>query len=381
MRQLYMSTISISALLCVGEVAWATQPPDVVVSDIYENTAAGTNALLNVQAGYGANSAFGINAGSGITTGTNNIAVGPFAMNGGNGPSTGNDNVAIGGDALAGNRQGNANTAVGGATMLLNLNGSQNVAVGYAALNLNRSGSYNEAIGRNALLNNSVGNYNVALGGNSLFNNRASNNIAIGYEALYSNLTGAGNIAVGPGAGTSITGSDNIDIGAPGAASEDGTIRIGTIGTHSTTYISGINSSRITGAAVYVNANGQLGVLASSERYKTRVEPMHNSTQKLSELRPVMFHLKSDPQGAVQYGLIAEEVAKVYPELVIKDSSGKIQGVRYDELAPMLLNEVQKQQGELQAGLRQIAELKKQNQEILAVLATLQPANAQLARR
>jgi hypothetical protein len=88
-----------------------------------------------------------------------------------------------------------------------------------------------------------------------------------------------------------------------------------------------------------VTSSGQLGVLASSERYKTAITPMGENTKKLEQLRPVSFHLKTDPKGAVQYGLIAEEVDKVYPELVIRDDTGKIQGVRYDELAPMLLNE------------------------------------------
>jgi len=103
----------------------------------------------------------------------------------------------------------------------------------------------------------------------------------------------------------------------------------------------------VTGSAVYVTATGQLGVLASSERYKTAVTPMGGTTEKLDQLRPVSFHLKTDPRGAVQYGLIAEEVARVYPELVIRNQAGKIEGVRYDELAPMLLNEVQQQREQL----------------------------------
>jgi hypothetical protein len=109
-------------------------------------------------------------------------------------------------------------------------------------------------------------------------------------------------------------------------------------------FIAGITPSKITGNAVYVAANGRLGVLASSERYKTAIAPMGTNTAKLGQLRPVTFKLKSDLQGTVQYGLIVEEVAKVYPELVIRDESGRIDGVRYDELAPMLLNELQKQQ-------------------------------------
>ncbi len=111
---------------------------------------------------------------------------------------------------------------------------------------------------------------------------------------------------------------------------------------------------------------GQLGVLGSSERYKTDITPLGPRTEKLQQLRPVSFHLKTDPRGTLQYGLIAEEVAKAYPELVIRDGAGKIQGVRYDELAPLLLNEVQQQQHKLAAQDAKLAELK-------ALAATLMP--------
>jgi hypothetical protein len=412
--QSFKFMLAISGLLGAGEFAVAAQPPDVVQSDVAQNTAMGSYALANMAEGFN-NTAAGAEAGNGITTGGNNVAIGFSTMVGGNGPMTGSDNVGVGILSLAGNTSGNFNTAVGGETMLLNLGGSHNVAVGYAALNLNRSGSYNEAIGRNALLSNSTGNYNLAMGGNSLYNNKASNNIGFGYaslfsntsgdsntasgfnamfsnttgrlnlalgaSALYSNSTGSSNIAVGPSAGTNITGSNNIDIGAPGASSESGIIRIGVAGTHTAVYVSGISSTQVTGANVVVTANGQLGVLASSERYKVQIASMGDGTQKLSQLRPVSFHLKKDLHGSLQYGLIAEEVAKVYPELVIRDSRGQIQGVRYDELAPMLLNEVQKQQRELQDERLELAELRQQNQAVLAALAKLQATDPKLALR
>jgi hypothetical protein len=140
-----------------------------------------------------------------------------------------------------------------------------------------------------------------------------------------------------------ITGSNNIDIANLGVANESGTIRIGIGGTHTAAYMAGIIGSTVTGSAVYISSTGQLGVLASSERFKTDVATMGTSTEKLQQLRPVTFKLKTDPQGTVQYGLIAEEVDKVYPELVIRNGEGRIEGVRYEELAPMLLNEVQQQ--------------------------------------
>jgi len=140
-----------------------------------------------------------------------------------------------------------------------------------------------------------------------------------------------------------------------------------------------------------VDSSGQLGVLASSERYKTAISAMGANTDKLSQLRPVTFHLKSDPHGEVQYGLIAEEVDKVYPELVIRNESGRIEGVRYDELAPMLLNEVQKQQAQLREAMqlkdqvrqqqRQLAELLRRNAEMQAANQAMQAAIVKLQAR
>lgn len=143
----------------------------------------------------------------------------------------------------------------------------------------------------------------------------------------------------------------------------------------------------MTGAAVYVTSSGQLGVLASSERYKTAIAPMGAGTEKLQELRPVSFHLKTDPKGALQYGLIAEEVANIYPELVIRDGAGKIQGVHYDELAPMLLNEVQKQAAEIrelkqqQKQLATQVELNDLKQQLQAALAALRSKDNLVAQR
>jgi hypothetical protein len=172
---------------------------------------------------------------------------------------------------------------------------------------------------------------------------------------------------VGSMAGSNVsTGSNNIEIGNAGTAGDHGIVRIGTSGTHLATFVAGINTSRVTGSAVYITAGGQLGVQASAERYKTNVATMGSSSEKVRELRPVTFHLKADPKAGVQYGLIAEEVAKVYPELVIRGDKGQIEGVRYEELTPMLLNELQQQQRTIASqeerlrGIeRQLAELRK----------------------
>jgi len=235
--------------------------------------------------------------------------------------------------------------------------GDYNTASGYAALVFNSGGNYNTASGYFALHDNTTGSQNSAEGVQALFGNKTGNyNTASGTDALFSNTSGSSNIAEGYKAGYDLTtGSNNIDIGNLGVAAESGTIRIGTTSTQTKTYIAGIYGTSVTGSAVVVSSTGQLGVTVSSERYKTGITPMGPNSQKLRELRPVTFHLKTDPEGALQYGLIAEEVAKVYPELVIRDKSGRIDGVRYDELAPMLLNEMQQQQMRMAAQTKNIA--------------------------
>ena len=220
----------------------------------------------------------------------------------------------------------------------------------------------NTGMGTDALFSNTTGYGNTASGNTALFENTTgSSNTASGYSALYWNTAGNSNTASGYEAGYNVTtGSNNIDIGNEGLAADNGAIRIGTAGSQKEVFIAGIHASKVTGSAVYVMTNGRLGVLASSERYKTAIAPMGANTAKLGQLRPVTFKLKADTEGTVQYGLIAEEVAKVYPELVIRDEQGRIDGVRYDELAPMLLNEMQKEQGKVAAQAAEIRELKQQ---------------------
>ena len=209
------------------------------------------------------------------------------------------------------------------------------------------------------LVANTTANSNTGIGTYALTaNTTGGGNTAAGQGALASNTTGYRNLAMGYQAGFNLTtGSNNIDIGNVGVAAEGNTIRIGAAQTK--TYIAGIYGTPVTGSAVYISSTGQLGVVTSSERFKTAIASMGSNTEKLQRLRPVTFHLKTDPTGALQYGLIAEEVANVYPELVIRDDKGRIDGVRYDELAPMLLNEVQQQAAE-------IRDLKQQQQERIA---------------
>jgi trimeric autotransporter adhesin len=280
------------------------------------------------------------------------------------------------------------NTAAGAGALYDTTTGQKNTALGYQTLYYNKSGDDNAAVGMHSLYYNTTGSQNDAFGEHALFaNTEGVGNTAIGHYTLDSNLTGSYNTALGWYSGTAITGADNVDIANYGVSSDYGVMRFGTAGEQTATYISGISTTRVTGAAVYVTASGQLGVLASSERYKNRIQTMGEKTDKMQLLRPVTFHLKNEPQGQVQYGLIAEEVVKVYPELVIRDDTGKIQGVRYDELAPMLLNEMQKQQSKIalqDAKIRaqddKFAQLVKINDSLRAAITDLIGKDQRLAQ-
>src|SRR5271166_4962346 len=278
-----------------------------------------------------------------------------------------NYNTALGNGAFGSNTHGYGDTALGFLALGSNTTGYSNTASGAFALKFNTTGVENTATGSGALEDNTTGGDNTATGNAALvYNTTGYYNVAIGSNALLENQTGSWNISIGTDAGYYTTGWNNIDIGNVGISGENGVIRIGTAGPHTAAFVAGISTSPVTGAVVYVTPSGQLGVAPSSERYKTAIMPMGTATAKLQELRPVTFHLKSDPDGAVQYGLIAEEVDKVYPELVIRDEKGEIQGVRYDELAPMLLNEMQQQKAQLEqqnTQLRDMQQLKSQLQD------------------
>jgi hypothetical protein len=297
---------------------------------------------------------------TGNTTGVNNTAIGYWALSGN---TTGSFNSACGYLALSGNTTGGGNTATGYQALFspFGTTAALNTATGFYALRNITEGSFNTATGSLALLENSTGGYNTAYG----------------LEALYLNTTGDNNTALGYQAGANLlTGSNNIDIGNPGGSSaESGMIRIGSLGVHTATYIAGITDSHIRGRNVVISEDGRLGVEGSSERYKTDITTMGSSTANLQQLRPVTFRLKDDPHGPVQYGLIAEEVAKVYPELVIRDGEGKIDGVRYEALAPMLLNEVQQQQKEIVDQKASIAVLTQQLRDVQQQLAEVKELN------
>jgi hypothetical protein len=276
--------------------------------------------------------------------------------------TTGTSDSAFGYNALAQNTTGSGNTATGWDALYFNIGGSNNTATGIAALEANSSGTGNTATGVGALANNGSGKSNTATGWGALYFNSGNDNTAVGTFALEDNSSGGNNIGVGSEAGFYLTtGSNNIEIGNPGTAADANTMRIGTEGTQTATYIAGIFNTTVTGGCSVVAAStGQLGCVTSSARYKRDVRDMGDSSDKLMELRPVTFVYKADQTGAQQFGLIAEEVEKVYPELVVRDAAGKPVTVGYQMLPAMLLNELQKQARQLDQKNRQIAALERQ---------------------
>jgi hypothetical protein len=246
---------------------------------------------------------------------------------------------------------GNANTAIGTFTLLYNTTGIGNTAAGLGSLQFNTTGQSNTAVGTEALTLNTSGNNNTAVGDNALSDSTTGHdNTALGIGAGASTTTGYANIFLGElGGSRNTTGSFNIYVGneAPAGGTESNAIRIGDSANQTTAYIAGIfGSASSSGLPVYVNASGELGTQTSSLRFKEQVRDMGDSTNALMELRPVTFLYKRDydkGERTLQYGLIAEEVAQVYPELVAYDRDGQPYSVKYQYLSVMLLNEAQRQ--------------------------------------
>jgi uncharacterized coiled-coil protein SlyX len=242
------------------------------------------------------------------------------------------------------------------------------------------------------LFTNTIGNHNTATGPNALSSNTTGlRNTANGTAALNHNTTGSSNIAVGDSAGLNLTiGSNNIDIGAPGVAGESGVIRIGKSPTATKTFIAGISGKTVaSGVGVIVNSSGQLGTVLSSARFKDAIKPMDKASEAILSLQPVTFRYKHDldPDGVPQFGLIAEQVEKVNPDLVVRGEDGKVMTVRYEAVNAMLLNEFLKEHRNVAEQQSTIAELKdalakqqatnaQQQQQIEALAAGLQKVSA-----
>ena len=263
------------------------------------------------------------------------------------------------------NTTGQFNIAIGVNAMLFNTTGDESVAVGYQALQQNTSGFHNTAAGFQALFFNTTGNHNTANGDVALLRNTIGNfNTANGAHTLENNTTGSSNLALGFQAGSNITGSGNVCIGQGvlGLAGESNVTRIRNIG----------STAQANGIFVTVGAGGKLGFQVSSRRYKDDIKPMDNASEALFSLKPVSFRYKQeiDPARSPDFGLIAEDVAIVNPDLVARDEEGKIVTVRYQAINAMLLNEFLKEH-------RTVQELKN---EVAALTATVKEQASQIQK-
>jgi trimeric autotransporter adhesin len=325
------------------------------------NTAEGQTALLSLTSG-GYNTAVGYLSLRSDATGSLNTAVGAGTLL----ANTADNNTATGAGALFSNTTGFSNTATGAFALFANTTGFQNNAVGFGALQNHSTGTYNNAVGAFALFNDQIGQGNTAFGSSALLSNVSGDgNTAIGIVAL-SNSTGSNNTALGDDAGSGVSTADHV-------------ICIGTAGQNvsNSCYIGGIAGQTVGngGSTCYVDNDGKLGVFLSARRFKTDIADMAAASEAILCLHPVTFHYKPelDKTGIAQFGLVAEEVAKVNPDLVTHDAKGELSTVRYEAVNAMLLNEFLKEhkafleeQRKVEEQQATIAELKKQIETIVA---------------
>jgi len=364
------------------------------------NTAEGQNALLSLH-----------------TTSINNTAVGWSSLKS---DILGTNNTAIGAGALLANTA-DENTAIGSAALYKNTSGDNNTAIGLAALYNNTTGSFNTANGVETLYSNTDGLQNTATGSQALYHNRTinaisgTNNTANGFDALFHSSNGSNNTATGAFAlALSTAGAQNTAIGTNAlehnttgrfntalgyeaggiVTTASNVICIGTEGNNvdNSCYIGQIfGATSSNGVAVFINSNGRLGTATSSRRFKDDIKPMERTSETLFALKPVTFRYKEalDPQGVAQFGLVAEEVEKMNPDLVVRDKDGKPYSVRYDQVNAMLLNEFLKEHRKVDAQEHKIgeqeatiSELKKDLETVVARLkdqdSNIQRVNAEL---
>jgi endosialidase-like protein len=349
-------------LMCLGflpRVRAVTPAPDGGYPGF--NTAEGDNALQSLTSGV-SNTALGFDALFSNTMGNNNTATGIAAL----GSNTiGSNNTANGFGALLHNTTGVSNTALGFGALFANTTGFENAATGLEALFANTTGFHNAADGFAALSRNTTGNHNTANGDEALGANTTGNfNTTDGAHSLESNTTGNGNTALGFGAGDNVTTASNvicIGSGVAGANVSNGCY-IGSI----------FGQTSSGGAAVFINSTGKLGTITSSRRFKEEIRPMAHASEVLFALKPVIFRYKKEiePEKIPQFGLVAEDVEAVNPDLVVRDKDGKVNTVRYEAINAMLLNEFLKEH-------RTVQELE---QEIAALAATVKEQSAQIQK-
>ena len=340
-----------------------------VTTGVY-NTGIGVYSLLSITdqslcTAVGAGALFSNTGGTNTATGT-----GALLSN-----TTGTNNTANGTFALFSSTAGNDNTAIGDRALVVADNADGNTAVGSFALGVNTSGSLNTVIGAAALITNTTGSSNTAVGLNSLFSNNGDNNTAVGRGALGGNTSGNNNVALGFGAGSGVTTASNVICIGTNVAGND---------VNDSCYIGNIfGDTSSGGTAVFVNTNGRLGTATSSRRFKDEIKPMNKASEMLFALKPVTFRYKKeiDSQGIPQFGLVAEDVEAVNPDLVVRDKEGKVNTVRYEAVNAMLLNEFLKEHRKVQEQGVTIAELKKDFRATVAQLtARLEEQAAQIQR-
>jgi hypothetical protein len=332
-------------------------PPDGAYAG--GNTAEGHLALANLNTSAGLyNTAVGVYSLLSITDGDFCTALGAGTLF----ANTADENTATGAGALFSHTDGGGNTANGAFALFSHTSGIDNTVVGDRALLLSTTGGFNTAVGEAAMLNNDTG----------------SSNVAIGVQALGNNISGSNNIVLGNVAGSGVTtANDVICIGAGGENVD------------SSCYIGGIfNATSSGGTAVFINSAGKLGTSTSSQRFKEAIKPMEQASAALFALKPVSFHYKKeiDPQGTKQFGLVAEEVEKVNPDLVVRDKEGKPYTVRYDQVNAMLLNEFLKEHRKVEELEAMVARQQKsfeskvaeQRQQIDALTLAVQKISAQV---
>jgi trimeric autotransporter adhesin len=329
-----------------------------------ENTATGAGALSSNTTG-NENTANGTFALFSNTTGSRHTAVGSGALQNCVAPPDFEGNTAVGTEALRDDTTGNFNTAIGGSALKLNTTGVVNTAIGLDGLVSNTTGIQNTASGGNALFSNTEGNQNTADGVFALFSNtEGDQNTASGFNALNANITGNQNTAIGFQALTLSTGSGNTALGfnaGINVATASNVIAIGIAGADvsNSCYIGNIFGATGSGGevAVSVSPDGKLSTIASSRRFKKEIKSMDKASEAILALKPVTFHYKSDTKGTPQFGLIAEEVAEMNPDLVGGDNNGEIYTVRYDAVNAMLLNEFLKEHRKVEQLEKQIEKL------------------------
>ena len=349
------------------------------------NTANGFDALLLNTIGF-YNTATGVDGLSRNTSGGNNTAdgCGTLMYN-----TTGSFNTATGYGALSSNTSGRNNTATGvralGGNSGVGTSGNFNTAIGVDALSKNTTAGHNTATGYQALSSNTTGIQNTASGSGALLRNTTGNgNVAEGTGALQSN-TGSFNVAIGYNAGVNLTtGSNNIDIGAVGVVGESNTLRIGSVHQTATFVVGirGISTGNADAVPVLIDSAGQLGTASSSRRFKHEIKAMDKTSEAIFALKPVTFQYKSDETATPQFGLIAEDVAAVNPDLVVCDENGEIYTVRYDAVNAMLLNEFLKEHHKNEEQEATIAQLKSGIEALTATVkeqaSQIQKVNAEL---